>query len=71
MPTWKQLYAAAMIETRPIELEIVIAETERAISARLREISNDSDNFAERLELDNAATTIEILSKEMIAWQNY
>jgi hypothetical protein len=71
VPTWKQLYAAAMIETRPIELEIVIAETERAISARLREISNDSDNFAERLELDNAATTIEILSKEMIAWQNY
>jgi hypothetical protein len=71
LPSWKQLYAAAISESRPPERRLLIAETQRAIALRLKEIANKPDLAAERLELDNAATAVEILLREPLAWQNF
>lgn len=73
MPTWKELYAVTVLETRPAELEILIAETERAIFSRLREMAMacETDTIEERLEMDDASSILKILLGEITAWQNY
>ena len=71
MLSWKQLYAATVVETRPAELQILVAETERAIYIRLHDIANEPVTTTERLEMDNATAALKILSREVAAWENY
>lgn len=65
MPSWKQLYEAATSATSLAERRLLIAETQLAILARLNEIAHNSSLTHERLELDNAATTVNILLRVM------
>ena len=72
MPSWKKLLDVTLLETRPAELRILISETERAIRFRLQEIANsEADTTAERLEIDDASSTLKILFSEIMAWENY
>ena len=71
MLSWKQLYAATVVETRPAELQILVAETERAIYFRLYDIANEPVTTTERLEMDHATAALNILSREIVAWENY
>jgi hypothetical protein len=72
MPSWKKLFDVTLLETRPAELRILISETERAIRFRLQEITNsEADTTAERLEIDDASSTLKILLGEIMAWENY
>jgi hypothetical protein len=65
MPSWKLLYEAATSATSVPERRLLIAETQLAILARLNEIAHNSKLTHERLELDNAATTVNILLRLM------
>jgi hypothetical protein len=73
VPTWKELYAVTVLENRPAELQVLIAATERAIFLRLQEMAMayDVDMTEERLEIDDASSTLRILLGEIMAWQNY
>jgi len=72
MPSWKKLFDVTLLETRPAELRILVSETERAIRFRLLEITNsEADTTAERLEIDDASSTLKILLGEIMAWENY
>jgi hypothetical protein len=70
MPLWKRLYETTIAETSVTELRQLAALTERAISLRLQEITNEPELSAERIELDNAATAVKILLREIEAWEN-
>jgi len=65
MSSWKQMYEAATSATSVAERRFLIAETQLAILARMKEIANNSNLTHERLELDNAATTVNILLRVM------
>ena len=71
MRSWKKLFAVTVLENRPAEFRILVAETERAISLRLQEMAYESDSDAERLEIDNASVALKILWRKIMAWQNY
>jgi hypothetical protein len=72
MPSWKKLFDVTVVETRPVESRILIAETERAIRFRLQEMAkSEADTTAERLEIDDAASTLKILLSAIKAWENY
>jgi hypothetical protein len=72
MPTWKTLFDVTLLETRPAERGILITETERAIHFRLQEMAiSEADTTAERLKIDDASSTLEILMGEIMAWENY
>jgi hypothetical protein len=68
MPQWKELYSMAITETRPIELRMLIDETERAITLRLREVGGDPFALPERHEIDNARSALKVLSREVGTW---
>jgi len=70
MTSWKQLYEAATSVTSLAERRQLIAETQLAILARVNEIAHNSSLACERLELDNAATTIGILLRDLDQQQN-
>jgi hypothetical protein len=70
MREWKELYVALGGETRPAELRILIGETQRSIAIRLRELENETNTTAERLEMEDAASTLKILSDETLSWGN-
>jgi len=72
MSSWKKLFDVTLLETRPAERRILITETERAIRFRLQEMANsEADTTAERLEIDDASSTLKILLGESMAWENY
>jgi hypothetical protein len=72
MPSWKKLFDVTLLETRPAERRILITETERAIHFRLQEMAiSEADTTAERLEIDDASSTLKILLGEIMAWENY
>ena len=72
MSSWKKLFDVTLLETRPAERRMLITETERAIRFRLQEIANsEADTTAERLEIDDASSTLKILLGENMAWENY
>jgi len=72
MPSWKKLFDVTLLEARPAELRILISETERAIRFRLQEIAySEADTIAERLEIDDASSTLRILFGEIMTWENY
>ena len=68
MPSWKKLFDVTLLETRPAELRILITETERAIRFRLQEMTNsEADTTSERLEIDDASSTLKISLGEIMA----
>jgi len=72
MSSWKKLFDVTLLETRPAERRMLITETERAIRFRLQEMANsEADTTAERLEIDDASSTLKILFGEIMAWENY
>ena len=55
MPSWRELYKAALFETNRDRLPERIADAERAIVARSRELfASTSDTIEEDLALDDA-----------------
>ena len=70
MPTWKQLYDAVTSATSLAERRRLIEETQLAIIARVNEIAHNSSLTYERLELDDAATTVNILLRVMESHEN-
>jgi hypothetical protein len=66
MADWRQLYTAAVLETDPTRLMMVITETEEAMEIRLRELSREDK---ERQEIANAATALALLKVERESWK--
>ena len=71
MPSWKQLYSTTVLETRPAELRILVAETERAIYLRSHDTANEPVTTTECLPMDDAISALEILLSEINTWENY
>jgi putative ubiquitin-RnfH superfamily antitoxin RatB of RatAB toxin-antitoxin module len=70
MPSWKQLYDAVTSATSLAERRRLIEETQLAIAARVNEIAHNSKLTHERLELDNAAATVNILLRVIESREN-
>lgn len=70
MPDWHILYAAAVEETNPTVFERLIYETEDAICGRLRQLSHNSNNTPEQLEIALTAQKILVLKSERLGWPN-
>jgi hypothetical protein len=62
---WEELYAATVIETRPEQLRVLIAETKRCLSLRLNELARETDTVGERLSIEHALSVLEILMSEL------
>ena len=67
MTDWRKFYSAAVLETDPSRLMIVIAEAERAMESRLNELILPAGN-EERQEIANAATALAVLKVERESW---
>lgn len=67
MNDWRKLYAAAVLETDPSRLIVLIAEAELAMETRLNELILPAGND-ERQEIANAATALAVLKVERELW---
>jgi hypothetical protein len=61
---WERLYTAAILETERSKLTARIDAAQAAIKSRLREMDSDHGGSAEeRLEIDTAQTSLDVMRK--------
>jgi hypothetical protein len=61
---WERFYTAAILETDRSRLTARIAAAQAAIQSRLREMASDHGGSAEeRLEIDTAQTSLDVMRK--------
>lgn len=59
---WKELYTSALVETDSKRTPLLIAEAQRAIIVRARQLFDSGDeNFPEEQALDSALHTLKLL----------
>jgi len=67
VPAWHKLYQAALFETEEREVPVRIAEAERAIVQRSRElIDSTTDNIEENEALEDALYGLQALQNSMV-----
>jgi hypothetical protein len=67
---WQRFYEAAILETKISSLPILIQTAEAAIHARLQQLGDDRENFAdERQAIADAMAGIEVLKRELAETQ--
>lgn len=66
-PAWLQLYEAAVLETDDDALRERIEQAERALAARLSELSLDPGaTSTERMEIEKVARALRVLREERL-----
>ena len=68
MPTWREFYKAASIETNPSYLEHLVHETERTMCVRLRELGKDGVYAEERNEICASMAELLDLKNRKLGW---
>jgi hypothetical protein len=64
---WQRFYEAAILETKMSSLPVLIQAAEAAIQARLAQLGDDHQNFAdERRAILDALAGIEVLRREVM-----
>jgi hypothetical protein len=65
---WRRLYAAAMLETKPIVLGHLVNDTEGSIYLRLQELAIGSGGHGERDDIREATAGLLKLKTEKLGW---
>jgi hypothetical protein len=68
VPTWREFYKAASIETNPNYLEHLVHETERTMCVRLREVGKDGVYAEERSEIYTIMAELLDLKNRKLGW---
>ena len=66
---WVERYRQVALEVDAQKMPERIADANRAITERLRELEGNSDHHAERQEIETALTSLTVVEKEAQNWQ--
>jgi hypothetical protein len=70
-PTWQHEYQAALIELDREKLKGRVAAAEAAIYKRLQQLSQSSDDFAERRVIEDALHSLRVLKRDELKYPDW
>jgi hypothetical protein len=70
-PTWQHEYQAALIELDREKLKGRVAAAETAIYKRLQQLSQSSDDFAERQAIEDALHSLRVLKRDELKYPDW
>jgi hypothetical protein len=70
-PTWQHEYQAALVELDREKLKGRVAATETAIYKRLQQLSQSSDDFAERQAIEDALHSLRVLKRDELKYPDW
>jgi hypothetical protein len=68
MTSWKKLYFEVVVETNPKTLKKLMRRADTALFLRELDLANNPDADGERREIQNAASALQVLKTESLAW---
>jgi hypothetical protein len=70
-PTWQHEYQAALVELDREKLKGRVAAAETAIYKRLQQLSQSSDDFAERQAIEDALHSLRVLKRDELKYPDW
>lgn len=70
-PTWQNEYQAALVELDRAKLSQPVAAAEAAIFKRLQQLSQSSDDFAERQVIQDALNSLRVLKRDELGFPDW
>jgi hypothetical protein len=70
-PTWQHEYQAALVELDREKLKGRVAAAETAIYKRLQQLSQSSDDFAERRVIEDALHSLRVLKRDELKYPDW